>query len=305
MFPILLQMAALILCGILWRLTRPMNIDADVARRVLTGLVYSLLLPALVLSVLWQAPLGADSGRIALAAACGVLGTMALAVLLYRLLGTVKASAGALILAASFPNATYMGLPVLEKLLGPEGRAIAIQYDLFACTPLLLTLGIMIAAAHGEKGVRASPFTELIKVPPFWAALLAMGLNLGGVPPPPEVESWLKMLGGAVIPLMLISLGMGLQWSSWNRSYLPLIPPALLLQLMAMPLIVMLVGRAIGLDGTLLTGVTLEAAMPSMVLGLVLCDRYGLNTGLYAITVTLSTALTLITLPLWHGWVTP
>lgn len=303
MLQVLIQMSALILCGILWRLTRPMGIEADVARRVLAGLVYSLLLPALVLSVLWQAPIGADSGRIALSAASGVLGTMALAWLIFRLAKTAKPIAGALILASAFPNATYMGLPVLERLFGPEGRGIALQYDLFACTPILLTVGILLAAAYGEHHEKASPFRALLKVPPLWAALLAITFNLTGVAMPEGLGSWLKMLGGAVIPLMLIALGMGLKWSHWQKSYLPLLPPALLLQLMVMPLIVMSVGRWLGLSGDLLTGVTLEAAMPSMVLGMVLCDRYGLNTGLYAIVVTLTTALTLITLPLWHGWV--
>ncbi len=56
-------------------------------------------------------------------------------------------------------------------------------------------------------------------------------------------------------------------------------------------------GRAVGLSGDTLAGAVLEAAMPSMVLGMVLCDRFGL----YAITVTLGTALSLLTLPLWFG----
>ena len=302
MFQVLIQMAALILCGTLWRAARPMGIDADVARQVLTGLVYSLLLPALVLAVLWRTPLGMDSGRIALAAAAGILGTLALAWGLFRLTGTARASAGALILAGCFPNATYMGLPVLEQLLGPTGRSIALQYDLFACTPILLTLGILLAAAYGDHQGQAHPLKTLLKVPPLWAALLAITLNLSGVPMPQAVEGWLQMLGNGVIPLMLISLGMALKWSSWERRYLPLLLPTLLLQLMVMPLIVMSVAQWLGLSGELLMGVTMEAAMPSVVIGLVLCDRYGLNTELYVIAVTLSTALTLVTLPLWHGW---
>ena len=303
MFQVLMQMAALILCGIGWRIARPMELDADVARRVLAGLVYTLLLPALVLDVLWKAPLGIDSGRIAIAAACGILGAMGVAWLIYRLAKTPKTIAGALILASAFPNATYMGLPVLEQLLGPQGRSIALQYDLFACTPILLSLGILLAAAYGENHEQAHPLKALLKVPPLWAALLAIVLNLTGVSLPDGLDKWLNMLGVAVVPLMLIALGMSLQWSNWKNSYLPLLLPTLLLQLMLMPLIVMNVAEWIGITGDLLVGVTMEAAMPSMVLGIVLCDRYGLNTGLYAITVTLSTALTLITLPLWHGWV--
>jgi predicted permease len=48
----------------------------------------------------------------------------------------------------------------------------------------------------------------------------------------------------------------------------------------------------------------MEAAMPSMVIGIVLCDRYGLDTGLYAAAVTLTTLLSLFTLPVWSGMLT-
>jgi predicted permease len=45
----------------------------------------------------------------------------------------------------------------------------------------------------------------------------------------------------------------------------------------------------------------LDLAMPSMVLGIVLCDRYALDSALYAAAVTATTTASLITLPLWHA----
>jgi len=42
-----------------------------------------------------------------------------------------------------------------------------------------------------------------------------------------------------------------------------------------------------------------------MVLGLVICDQFNLDTALYAVTVTVTTALSLLTLPLWYGWLMP
>ncbi len=304
MFQVLTYMAALIGCGVAWRAFKPFGTDADTTRQALTGLVYVLLLPALVLEVLWKAPLGEESAKLALTAASCVLFSFALAWFAFRIHNTPKTIAGALILAAAFPNATYMGLPVLEHVLGPDARSIALQFDLFACTPILLSLGILMAAAYGENDAKANPIQALIKVPPLWAALLAITLNLSGVPMPQWFDDWLSMLNTGVIPLMLIALGMSLQWSAWRHRYLPLLIPVILIQLFAMPILAMMMGEALGLEGDLLTGVILEAAMPSMVLGLVLCDRYGLNTGLYAIAVTLTTALTLITLPLWFGWAT-
>lgn len=45
----------------------------------------------------------------------------------------------------------------------------------------------------------------------------------------------------------------------------------------------------------------MEMAMPSMVLGIVFCDRYRLDSALYAMAVTLTTLLSLFTLPFWYG----
>ncbi len=303
MFYVFTQMAALIACGVAWRIWRPLGIHADNSRQSLTALVYVLLLPALVLDVLWSSPLGLDSFRISITAMSATLACMGLALLVYRygFRNCSKPTAGALILAAAFPNATYMGLPVLEQLLGPEARSIAIQYDLFACTPVLLSLGILLAANYGVHNEKAKPLATLMRVPPLWAAIIAGSLNLAGVPKPVWLNDWLGMLGIGVIPLMLISLGMSLQWSSWKRHTLPLLLPVILLQLAIMPLIATLVGNAVGLQGMTLTGVILEASLPSMVLGLVLCDRYGLHTSFYALAVTITTSISLFTIPFWFN----
>ncbi|OOZ39662.1 transporter [Solemya pervernicosa gill symbiont] len=299
---VLFQMAALILCGVAWRVVRPLDLDADSARRTLTGLVYVLLLPALVIRVLWQAPLGIEAVQIAIIAAATVVVGLLLSWSICRLCSTPKPVAGALLLAAAFPNATYMGLPVLTETLGEWASRIAIQYDLFACTPLLLTVGILIARRHGENTSNESMLRTLLTVPPLWAAAAAVTLNLGSVPFPAWLEHLLNTMGMAVIPLMLIALGMGLRWDTWRPAMLPKLIPILLIQLLIQPLLALWLADLQGLQGEVKMAIVLEAAMPSMVLGIVLADRYKLDTGLYAAAVTLSTAVSLVTLPLWFSW---
>ncbi len=305
MTEILTQAALLILAGTLWNAFRIGGQDPQVVRRAIGDLVYFLLLPALVLSVLWSAPLGLNSLRIAGAAAAGVIAGLLLAALWYAWRHAPRHLAGALILAAGFPNATYLGLPVLEHTLGPWARSIAIQYDLFACTPLLLSAGILLARSYGNHQETGPVWQALLKVPPLWAALAAIALNLGEVPRPEWLGGLLAMTGNAVIPLMLFALGLSLRWDPEAARRLPAVAPVLLIQLALAPLLVWGLGGTIGLTGDTLAGVVLEAAMPSMVLGLVLCDRFGLDTGLYAVTVTLGTALSLLTLPLWSGLLLP
>jgi predicted permease len=299
MHAVILHMTALIACGVGWRLLRPGGLDADSTRQVLTSLVYYLLLPALVIQVLWKAPLGISSLGIAVSAAVGVLSCILLSSLVCRSCRHDGRITGAVVLAASFPNVTYMGLPVLESLFGDSGRSIAIQYDLFACTPLLLTVGILLARSYGRQGNAAPLWQSLLRVPPLWAALAGVMLNLSGIGLPTALYDWLEMLAAGVIPLMLFSVGLSLRWDTIDMSRLPTLIPIIMLQLFIAPLIVWGIALGVGLEGTVFTGTVMEAAMPSMVIGIVLCDRYGLDTGLYAAAVTLTTLLSLFTLPMW------
>ncbi len=298
----ILQMFLIVALGVALRLLRPGGLEAGNLRGALSGLVFNLLLPVLVLDVLWQAELGRRSFAIAGLAALGVFTGLSASALACRLCRAPRPVAGALLLASAFPNATYLGLPVLEALFGARGRSVAIQYDLFACTPLLLTLGAAVAQRFGDRVETRGPLARLLRVPPLWAALAGVLLNLGGVPRPALLAPVLASLGGAVVPLMLLAIGLSLYWpkGTWRRLWLTLNP--LLVQLLLMPLVVALASLPLGLEPWVRTATVLEAGMPAMVIGILFCDRYGLDSKLYALTVTLTTLASLLTLPLWVGW---
>ena len=305
MFEVLVQMAGLILCGVGWRVFRPAGLEPVQTRKVLTTLVYYLLLPALVLSVLWKADLGGTTLLIAASGAFATLAGLLLSMLLCRACKSPPAVTGAVILAAGFPNVTYLGLPVLEATFGPWARSVAIQFDLFACTPLLFTLGVMIAARYGTVDAPVhSTAAELLRIPALWAALAATLLNLGDVPIPSVLDGLLSLLERGVVPLMLFSLGLSLEWNPAQRRNLVSVIPVIVLRLLLVPALTVAFTGLIGLSGDWRAAVVLESAMPSMVLGIVFCDRYNLNVSLYATAVTVTTALSLVTLPLWYRWLT-
>jgi predicted permease len=307
MLDVIIQMAGLILCGVFWRQLKPAGLQPAETRKVLTNLVYYLLLPALVLSVLWRAQIGTSSLQIAGLAALGVFAGIALALLSCRACKNSRAEAGAIILAIAFPNVTYLGLPVLEATFGPGNlvwsRSIAIQYDLFATSPLLFTVGILLAARFGDNPAsKVSWYRELVKIPALWAALVAVLLNITNVPMPDLIRGFLSLLDRGVVPLMLFSIGLSLTWSQDRWRTLPSLIPVVIFSLVLIPGIVYLAADPFGVTGNLRAAIVLEAAMPSMVLGIVICDRYNLDATLYAAAVTVTTALSIITLPLWHGF---
>ena len=303
MFETLIQMISLIACGVGWRFLRPGKLSPEQVRHGLTESVYYLFLPALVLVVLWRAPMGLDALRISLLASSGIVFALALSGLLCRLCGMPAAVTGAIMLASAFPNATYLGLPVLQVTFGDWARSVAIQYDLFAATPLLFTVGILIAQHFGEGETEFGFMHRLLRIPPLWAAIVGSVLNLLSVPLNPSLEIVLNLLGDTVIPLMLVALGLSLQWRSISVQQIPPLMVVSGIQLLLTPLLVWQLAKTVGLEGDLLSAVVLEAAMPSMVLGLVLCDRFQLDTTLYALAVTVTTLLSLLSLPLWFSFV--
>ena len=302
MLEVILQMTGLLACGVVWRIVQPAGLEYKQTRKVLTSLVYYLLLPALVLSVLWQAELGNNSLFIALAAACGVVAGLLLAGITCRACNSQPAQTGAIILAVAFPNVTYMGLPVMEATFGPWARSVAIQYDLFACTPLLFTVGILVASRLGRSDSKRSPVAELIRIPAVWAAVLAVLLNVLVIPMPTLIKGWLQLLERGVVPLMLFSIGLSLEWQHNLLRQIPRLLPLIVLRLFVVPLIVLGVVSLIGFTGEWRASIVMEAAMPSMVLGIVICDRFNLDVSLYASAVTITTLLCLFTLPLWYRW---
>ncbi len=299
MFTALIQMSLLIACGSFWKSRAPAHISALAHRRAITDLVFYLLLPAMVLDVVWRTPLGQSSIKISLLAIAGVITGLIVMKFILRFIKTDNPQTGALLLAASFPNATYLGLPVLDKVIGPSTHATVIQYDLFACTPVLLSFGMLLARYYGSNNPAVHPLKELTKVPPLWAVTIAVTLNLLEVPQPIILHTALSTLAGGVVPLMLIVLGMSIRWQSLHFRFLPFLAPVIGISLLVVPLVILGLSYLIGLDTNLITEVVIIAAMPTMVFGVVISERYELDSELYAAAVTITTIFSLLTLPMW------
>jgi predicted permease len=298
----LIQMTLLVACGVGWRMLSPAGLSAEKTRLVLTTFVYYLLLPAMVLEVLWTADIGFQSFQYM---ALGI-GCILFAILCIWIVGALfrfdDKRLGAIILAAAFPNVTYLGLPVLEQTFGSWARSVAIQIDLFSLSPFLFTFGIMIVRHYGEDAAEKPKSALLfLNAPPFWAAAIAVILNLNEIIAPVWLAGALQKLSAAVVPLMLVSLGLALDWKSVSARNAPYVIPVILIKMFLMPLLAIFLVNYLPMEGKYKAAAVLDLTMPSMVLGVVFCDRYKLDSALYAMTVTVTTALSLITLPFWHG----
>lgn len=295
-------MTLIIVCGAGWRFAKPAGLSAEQTRQVLTTVVYYLLLPAMILEVLWSANIGLHSFQYTL---LGV-GSIAFAMLVLWTVGTLfkfeGRRLGAMILAAAFPNVTYLGLPVLEQTFGSWARSVVIQMDLFAATPLLFTVGVVVARHYGEESAEKPRSLWLFfNAPPFWAAAVAVILNINGFVAPDWFLGVLQKLSAGVVPLMLFSLGLALSCETVSVRNIPYVIPVIVIKMILMPLFAMLLAGYLPIAGEYRAAAVLDLSMPSMLLGIVFCDRYRLDSSLYAMAVTITTAISLITLPFWYS----
>jgi len=204
---------------------------------------------------------------------------------------------GVLVLAASFGNVTYLGLPVITEILGAQRGYVAILYDLLAATPILLTVGVFIAARYGrgDSVSFALSIRRVLRLPPLWGVAAGIAVHIVGIAIPQIVLETAGLMGKAVIPIMTFTVGLALDFSDLRR--LPIAIPALALKLGAAPVLAWWFGSRFGLTGEELKAVTIEGAMPVMVLSLVIADEFDLDVQLAAMCITVSTVALFFTMP--------
>jgi len=293
--------------GVLWQFFPSLPERAQI-RSAIGSFVLNVFLPALSFHVLYHAPLNAELWIVPTTSMIVCLSTLVVAWLCYRALFQIsngnfaKASFGAMLLGAAWCNATYLGLPTVTLLLGDDYARIPILYDLLAITPLLLTVGASLGAFYGASEFKSdmrSSLLSIVKLPPLWAAVLGVVLNALHAPLPQAFLSACKIAGSAVAPVMIFSVGLALRFSSPKS--LVWILPALVLKLGFAPTVAYLTAQTLGLSGNAFAATVLEAAMPTMVLTMVIADKFKLDSELLAQTIAATTVLSFLTLPfLWR-----
>ncbi len=289
------QLLALALVGLALRAT---GLLARSDARVLNAVIVYAALPALIFSRAYAAELAWSHAHVVAVAWVVCATSMAVAWLVARALALPRSTAASLVLVASVGNTGYIGYPVAQMLLGDEGLTRAIFYDVFGTVAVLFTLGVAVASRmgdHGEGPVDA--LRELLTFPAMVALLLALALRLVPIPQgvmSPVIE-WTGLVGRMAVPLIMVSLGLSLSASGFRTSPAAL-GAAAVVKLAFAPAVAFAAATLFGL-GEATSLVVLQASMPSMMLTLVVGERFGLDTGFIASALVVTTVACVATIP--------
>jgi len=300
MSSVFLQLAIIILAGVLYRRI-PGALPPQEIRRVISSIVLNVFIPFLTFGVISTAPLGTDLFTVPIVSISTALIGLALGWLVYaRLLRKYlsEPAIGSLILATTWCNAMYMGLPITTSVVGEHVGRVPILYDYLGMTPLLFTIGALVGTRYGTGGERTSivrGLADVARMPPTITIALALVVNAMGVPVPEWLATAGTSAGKVVAPLMLFSIGLALRLPSWRS--IPLLAPAAILRVAVVPILVLPLAGMLILDPDVRLATMLESAMPTMMLTMVFAERYGLDESMLAQAILLSTLLSAITLP--------
>lgn len=281
LFAVIAPVFVTALVGFLW-IKSGRRFDTD----QLTPLITHVGTPCLVVSTL----LGADASleTIARMAGAGAMAHLAALAVGYAVLRASGRSVSAFLPAMAFPNTGNMGLPLCLFAFGEEGLALAIGYFVVSAIGQF-TIGYAIAA--GTVDVR-----RLAGTPVLWAVAVALALMVGDVAVPRWADNTLGLIGQFTIPLMLLTLGASLARLSVRRLGLPL--ALSLLRLTGGAALGLGIAWVLGLEGAARGVVVLQTAMPVAVFNYLFAQLHGNQPEEVAGLVVISTALSVLTLPL-------
>jgi len=214
-----------------------------------------------------------------------------------RLMNWSRSVAGALLLVGVLGNTSFLGIGMVESLLGSDHLASAIAYDQVGTFVGLALWGSFVASTYGagESGWRPI-LNRLSRFGPFLALLASLVFRI--VHLPDDVYSVLNGIGKTVAPVAMCALGLRFTLSVDRTVRVPAIC-GLLAKMVIVPGLVFLVAVVTASPHDLAWSTSiLQSAAPPMVTAGVVAVGAGLSGELVAFMVGVGTLVAFVSLPI-------
>ena len=266
-----------------------LKIDA----RSLSRTAYFVFIPAFVFNIISEAKIDSEL-------ALQMLSFILVAQIAVALLGFLVGKAlrqsreitAAFVVIATFGNVGNFGLPLIVFRLGESARTYATVY--FVAT-VFISFVICVGVASWARSGGVTAVFSVFKTPALIALIPALVFNITDVEVPIFLSRLSGLLGQAMIPVMLITLGV-------QMGEIPKIKinfnvfAASTVRLIGGPVLALLIVPYFGLEGLERSTGILQAAMPAAVLASIIALEYKLLPEFVTTTVLFSTLYSVLTL---------
>lgn len=261
--------------------------------RTLSRSAYYIFIPAFVFDMMLTAEIQADLALRMIAYITTVhvaIGIIAFVVA--HLLRKPAKMVAAFILLAVFGNFGTFGLPFIEFRLGTEALVPTTVYFL---TMNIVAFIIGVAAASWHQGGTGGAMLSVLKTPALMALVPALLLNIFEVELPLIFTRIVGLLAEAMIPIMVLSLGVKLAEAPRLRIDGNVIT-ASAIRLVGTPMVAIALAIPFALEGAPRGAGILQSSMPSAVLASIIAIEYDLLPEFVTEVVLFSTLASFATL---------
>jgi hypothetical protein len=201
-------------------------------------------------------------------------------------------------LTAGIANYGYLPLPIMAGIWGPESRGVLLVHNV-GVEAALWTVGVLVLSGLSLR----EGWRKLVS-PIVITLVVAVVLNLAGAAPhlPKIFTDLVHSLAVCAIPLGILMTGVSL--ANYLSDVRALVHPkiiglACVVRLAVLPLLILAAAKWLPLSLELKQVLVVQAAMPSGVVPIIVARHYG-GQPLTAVQIVLgTTALGLLTIPLW------
>jgi malonate transporter and related proteins len=268
----------------------------------LERLVYFVLFPALLFLSIARAPLSLKQSAPALLTVLLVLAAGISLAWLARPMLRADARQWASGMQCAFRFNSYIALALAQRLGGEQGLALT-AVIIGVSVPIVNAVSVYALAS--QSGTRW--WQEAMRNPLIIATVLGLIGNALQVPLPDVVAATINRLGSAALAVGLLTVGAGLVLAGSVPASTPVRGSRGLMiwftatKLLALPAVAWLCLSWFGIQGLVKQIVIMFAAAPTSSSTYILASRMGGDGPFVARLITVSTVLSMLTLPLWLG----
>ncbi len=271
---------------------------------LLNSWIINLALPALILSTV--PGLEFSTGFLfALLAPWSILAIVyAASFVLARRLGWSNELRIVVVLMLSLGNTAFLGVPLVRHQMDQATTLAAIVYDQLGSFLILslIATALIASVSRTEKSTLLGRILIALRFPPFIALVVAIVLSFF---PQAQASGFWEVLAflldacsQTLLPLAMVVIGLRFQFRFDAKNLSPLL---LILggKLVLFPLLVLAFAVGFGIAPQVAVASVVQAAMPPMVTGVILCIRARVEAEFATTALGLGTLLSALTLPLW------
>ena len=271
-----------IFIGFLFGKLKKIDVTAIVEMVIYVGL------PALVLTSMLEKKIDLlNAAKVWGSAVIIILGCLVTAWIVFKI---IRQKHSGLYVPISIMNTVNIPFPIIFLVYGAEGLYAATLF-MIPSGVLAYTMGVYIASGKDWKG----SLKEVFKIPPIYAAVLGLLLNIFNVSVPEMITRPLDIIGMMAVPCVLLVLGINL-----SKVKLTSIPTTLLAAFLRVGVGLgfgFLAVSIFGLTGVLRSVVILDSAMPAAVNSSIIATKYDNEAGLVSSVVFVTTIASLVVIP--------